>query len=108
MQYGATISEATYRQRLIELQAMRQESLGLFEGVDALLLPGTPMVAPTVDRVDESQVLMSRYTRLGNCLNFCAIALPVPTQSLPIGINSRCRTDKTQKLLAIADEVENY
>ncbi|MCA1241483.1 amidase [Stappia stellulata] len=106
VQYGATISEATYRQRLIELQAMRQESLGLFEGVDALLLPGTPMVAPTVDRVDESKVPMSRYTRLGNCLNFCAIALPVPTQSLPIGIQLALPHGQDPKLLAIADEVE--
>lgn len=107
VQFGATITDEAYRQRLIELQAIRQASVGLFDGADALLLPGTPMLAPTVDRVDESQVPMSRYTRLGNCLNFCAIALPIPAKSMPNGIQLALPHGQDAKLLAVAKEVEN-
>ena len=55
---------------------------------DALLTPTLPMVACTLDLVDESATPLSSFTRAGNYLGGSALSLPagLSAQGLPIGI----------------------
>lgn len=106
---GAKITEAMYRERLGTLQRTRSAFAQRFRDFDVLLLPGTPLPAPPLADIDETAIPMSRYTRAGNCLNLCAIALPMPkTQGgMPVGIQLACSAGADAKLLAIAEAFEN-
>ena len=105
---GEKISEAAYRDSIEHLNLLRIKFEEVFAKAEFLFLPGTPMPAPIIDDVDESQIPMSRYTRICNCLNLCAIALPMPTttHSLPVGIQLAARNGCDAKLLALAEVVE--
>lgn len=103
---GKLISATTYRERLEQIEVTRMAFAENFSGVDALVLPGTPIQAPTMDQVDESQIPMSRYTRVANCLNLCAITLPTPAKALPIGVQLAAAQGSDAKLLAIAETLE--
>lgn len=106
---GAAISDSDYRARIAAMHESRAAFAADFKGVDALLLPGTPMTAPRLEDVDESQIPMSRYTRMANCLNLCAIALPAAPASagaLPAGVQLAARSGEDAKLLAIAEAAE--
>jgi aspartyl-tRNA(Asn)/glutamyl-tRNA(Gln) amidotransferase subunit A len=106
VQKGALITASTYRARLEKLQATRRTFEQDFCGFDALVLPGTPIPAPTLEQVDESQIPMSRYTRLANCLNLCAITLPIAGTPAPLGIQLADVQGADAKLLAIAGTLE--
>ncbi|MEM8728986.1 MAG: amidase [Pseudomonadota bacterium] len=106
VRHGAMIDDAAYRQLLMDLHAFRQSVQNRFDDADVLVLPGTPLPAPPVDEVDESEMPMSRYTRLSNCLNHCAIALPIAANPLPTGIQLAASHGRDAKLLAIAEAVE--
>jgi aspartyl-tRNA(Asn)/glutamyl-tRNA(Gln) amidotransferase subunit A len=47
------------------------------ESVDALLTPSTPMPAVRLDEVDESAFTLARFTRAGNYLDWCGLAVPM-------------------------------
>jgi|AntAceMinimDraft_1070359.scaffolds.fasta_scaffold09806_3 aspartyl-tRNA(Asn)/glutamyl-tRNA(Gln) amidotransferase subunit A len=106
VQKGALITASAYRARLEKLQATRRTFEQAFCGFDALVLPGTPIPAPTLEQVDESQIPMSRYTRLANCLNLCAITLPIAGTPAPLGIQLADVQGSDAKLLAIAGTLE--
>ncbi|XOY56277.1 MAG: amidase [Rhodobacterales bacterium] len=106
VQKGALITASAYRARLEKLQATRRTFEQDFCGFDALVLPGTPIPAPTLEQVDESQIPMSRYTRLANCLNLCAITLPIAGTPAPLGIQLADVQGADAKLLAIAGTLE--
>lgn len=95
-----------YRARLEKLQITRRAFADVFRGFDALVLPGTPITAPAIEQVDESQIPMSRYTRVANCLDLCAITLPIVGKPLPVGIQLAAAHGADAKLLAIAEAVE--
>lgn len=103
---GATISEPLYQKQLNRLSAVRSEFDAAFEGVDVMLLPGTPGVAPPLQHINEAEIPMSRYTRIGNCLNLCAIALPVPNSEkyLPVAIQLASLHGMDARLLEISEK----
>lgn len=106
--YGASLSEADYRATLGRMHELRKSFAPTLSNRDGLILPGTPLTAPPLSEVDETQIPMSRYTRLANCLNLCAITLPVPTETgvLPVGFQLSAPAGADAKLLAIAEAVE--
>lgn len=72
---GADVSATDYvaaHLRRAEDQAAFQEA---FEPFDAMLTPGTPMVAPTHAEVDED-VTPAHFTRAGNYLGLCGLCVP--------------------------------
>lgn len=107
IKHGASISATAYRNRLEELQALRQDFDQRMGAADFFFLPGTPLPAQPLQAVDEALIPMSRYTRLANCVNLCAIALPVATEAraLPLGIQIAARSGNDAKLLAFAETV---
>lgn len=106
VQHGAMTSDAIYRQKLQDLHDLRKEVAGMFRTTDGFVLPGTPLPALPISDVDESQIPMSRYTRLANVLNLCAISLPLPSTPLPHAIQLALPNGEDAKLLATAERME--
>jgi aspartyl-tRNA(Asn)/glutamyl-tRNA(Gln) amidotransferase subunit A len=105
---GRAITPDEYRERLSELSSVRQEFARRFSGFDLLILPGTPICAAPLADVDEDQVPMSRYTRVANCLDLCAISLPLarPAGKLPVGLQLCAPAHSDAFLLAAAASME--
>jgi Asp-tRNA(Asn)/Glu-tRNA(Gln) amidotransferase A subunit family amidase len=54
--------------------------------VDALVLPATAIVAPTIDGADEVREPLSRFTRPFNTTGQPVVTIPAPVRGLPVGI----------------------
>lgn len=84
-------------------------------GLDALVLPTTPRVAPitaevlamNAETVLANDLLLGRNTSIINFFDLCAISLPIPRGSgLPVGLMLVARNGEDQKLFRIAAAVE--
>ncbi len=85
----------------------------VFDRFDVLVMPTTPIVAPTMDEVATAEgftaknSLALRNTTIGNFFDLCAISLPVRLgNALPVGLMLVGRHSLDRKLLAIAAAVE--
>jgi aspartyl-tRNA(Asn)/glutamyl-tRNA(Gln) amidotransferase subunit A len=110
---GAAMSAADYidigqlRRRLVRAMDAR------LAGLDALVLPTTPIVAPKIADVATSESfgrnnrLLLRNTALVNFFDLCAISLPMSRgRGLPTGFMLVARNGEDRQLLRIAATVE--
>lgn len=106
---GKNISKQKHTSNLKKLETLRDKFKRQFADYDALALPSTPLCAVPVAEVDESEIPLSRYTRIANCLNLCAISLPlgISHQGLPIGWQLCALADHDAFLLALAQTIEH-
>lgn len=101
--YISTLQE---RGRLI--RAMHERLADL----DGLLMPATPIVAPTIAEVldapvfAEKNLLLLRNTAIANCFDLCSITLPIPGNGLPVGLMIVSRNGDDRKLLRLALALE--
>jgi len=99
---------STLRERGRLIQAMHERLADL----DGVLMPTTPIVAPTIAEVAEPSVfteknlLLLRNTAIANCFDLCAITLPIPGNGLPVGLMIVSRNGDDRKLLRIAATLE--
>ena len=81
------------------MDAMRQRSRLIAEaeramdGIDALLLPATAIVAPRIEAGDEVREPLTRFTRPFNTTGQPVVTLPAPADGLPVGIQVVGRTN---------------
>jgi len=82
--------------------------------IDVLVLPTTPVMAPTIismaedDQLRErTEGLLLRNTQVANQFDLCAISLPMPGTALPAGLMLVARNGHDRHLLRIAAEVES-
>ena len=89
---GATVSAQEYLGTLQRRAAMKVAYAAALEGIDALLTPTTECAAVALSEVDEAH-LPSRFTRFGNLLDLCALALPngFTSAGLPLSLQITCR-----------------
>ncbi|MCJ2144096.1 amidase [Methylobacterium sp. E-066] len=89
---GATVSAQEYLGTLQRRAAMKVAYAAALEGIDALLTPTTECAAVALAEVDEAH-LPSRFTRFGNLLDLCALALPdgFTAAGLPLSLQITCR-----------------
>ncbi len=89
---GATVSAQEYLGTLQRRSAMKVAYAAALEGIDALLTPTTECAAVALSEVDEAH-LPSRFTRFGNLLDLCALALPngFTSAGLPLSLQITCR-----------------
>ncbi|KIU36702.1 amidase [Methylobacterium radiotolerans] len=89
---GANVSAQEYLGTLHRRAAMKQQYDAALAGIDALLTPTTESAAVALDAVDEAH-LPSRFTRFGNLLDLCALALPngFTASGLPLSLQIVCR-----------------
>jgi aspartyl-tRNA(Asn)/glutamyl-tRNA(Gln) amidotransferase subunit A len=109
---GEKVSAADYvlmvrdRARLVRAMDARLADL------DALVLPTTPIVAPTIAEVatpetfNARNMLLLRNTSIINFFDLTAISLPLPRNGLPVGLMLVARNGQDQRLFGIAAAVE--
>lgn len=113
IELGRALSAADYmamvRDRTALVGAM-DERLG---DLDALVLPTTPIIAPTTAEVSTNEGftakngLLLRNTAFGNFFDLCAISLPLPRGSgLPVGLMLVARNGQDRRLFRMAAAVE--
>ncbi|MER8752218.1 amidase [Mesorhizobium sp. M1050] len=81
---------------------------------DVLVLPTTPVMAPTIASMagdaelrDRIEGLLLRNTQVANQFDLCAISLPMPGMALPAGLMLVARNGQDRRLLRIAAEIES-
>ncbi len=109
---GCAIAAADY----IDMLAERARLVGAMDlrlaGLDALLMPTTSIVAPTIAEVAEPKIFAARNaallrnTAIVNFFDLCAISLPLPNTPLPVGLMLVARNGQDRMLLRIAAAVE--
>jgi aspartyl-tRNA(Asn)/glutamyl-tRNA(Gln) amidotransferase subunit A len=113
LERARNISAADYidmvRQRARLIRAM---DLRLAD-VDVLVMPTTPIVAPTMQEVAppddfaRKNAMLLRNTVIANFFDLCAISLPIPRQGgLPTGLMLIARNGQDHRLFRIAAAVE--
>ena len=99
---------ATLQARGRLMRAMHERLADL----DGLLMPATPIVAPTIAEVSDASVFteknlqLLRNTAIANCFDLCSITLPIPGNGLPVGLMIVSRNGDDRKLLRIAFALE--
>ncbi len=108
---GGAVSDPDYARMLEERsELVKAMDLSLAD-VDALVLPTTPIVAPTMDEISTTKGfntanrLLLRNTAIANFFDLCAISLPMGGV-LPTGLMLFGRRGCDRRLLEIAASVE--
>jgi aspartyl-tRNA(Asn)/glutamyl-tRNA(Gln) amidotransferase subunit A len=92
---GERVTESQYRSALQDLQQVRREVAGRFEGIDVFVMPTTPIPAPRIiDLIKDSsllrpaELLLLRNARPVNVWGLPAISVPCgfTKEGLPIGL----------------------
>ncbi|GAB2729045.1 amidase [Halomonas garicola] len=110
------LTAADYRQRLADFQRLGQKAAMRFHetGIDALVLPTSPLLPPRRDAVArpsayaEADARILRHTAFVNYLRWCALSLPVGLDNvgLPIGLQLAMPGFAEPQLLAAAAAIE--
>jgi aspartyl-tRNA(Asn)/glutamyl-tRNA(Gln) amidotransferase subunit A len=108
---GCAVSSADYvdmmreRSRLVRAMDLRLGEL------DVLILPTTPIVAPSIAEVEDRKVfsfcnmMLLRNTNIINFFDLCAVSIPLPA-ALPVGLMLVARNGEDRRLFRIAAAVE--
>jgi aspartyl-tRNA(Asn)/glutamyl-tRNA(Gln) amidotransferase subunit A len=99
---GRTISAQAYIEALHMRSVMKQQFAVALEGIDALLTPTTMTTALPLEEVDQTKA-PAHYTRFGNYLDLCALALPngIAPDGLPTSLQIVCRANDEATALRI-------
>lgn len=82
-------------------------------GVDALVWPTVPFVAPTVeslvsdDAYHAANGLALRNSTVVNLIDGCAISIPCPTERAPVGLTLASSSGRDDMLLSVATTVQS-
>ena len=110
---GRAVSAAHYAKMLDERNRLVRAMDARMSDFDALVLPTTPIVAPTIVEVSTLEGfnarnrLLLRNTAIANFFDLCAISLPLPRAGgLPTGLMLIARRGQDRQLFRIASAVE--
>jgi aspartyl-tRNA(Asn)/glutamyl-tRNA(Gln) amidotransferase subunit A len=89
---GRGITAQAYIEALQVREAMKLQFAAALDGIDALLTPTTMTTALPLEQVDQTKA-PAHYTRFGNFLDLCAVALPngFDAGGLPTSLQIVCR-----------------
>lgn len=105
-------------ERIVELrlalEEFRRVSLRVFDHVDVIATPTTPLVAPRLEDVQgtpelrPTEILMLRNTRPFNVLGWPAISVPcgLSSDGMPIGLQLAAAPANENMLLSVAEQFE--
>jgi aspartyl-tRNA(Asn)/glutamyl-tRNA(Gln) amidotransferase subunit A len=110
---GCAVSAADYVDMMGERARLVREMDARLAGLDALVMPTTSIVAPTIAEVADPKVFSARNaavlrnTAIINFFDLCAVTLPVTTtvSALPAGLMLVARNGQDYRLLNIAAAV---
>jgi aspartyl-tRNA(Asn)/glutamyl-tRNA(Gln) amidotransferase subunit A len=82
-----------FDEAIVAWPRLREEAMLAMDGIDALILPATAIVAPPLDAGTEIREPVTRYTRPFNATGQPVVTLPAPVRGLPVGIQVVGRTN---------------
>ena len=105
---GSRITPQAYREALAGRQAILRQVEETFQNVDLLINPTVPIVAPLVEEAADPATVgnLVRHTRLANVIGNPTISVPVPSPSLPVGLQIMAGRGHDALLLSVAQEIE--
>ena len=103
---GLEVRAGDYLQALEDRERLSDEVEDLLEGVDAILVPATPRVAPRIDDSEGVRPLITRFTRPFNVTGQPVITLPAPAPGLPVGIQVIGRYGEDARVAEVAAWLE--
>ena len=112
---GESISDEAYRIALSKLEVLRREVAGMFQGVDALITPTTPIPPPRISalmkdpaQLRPAELILLRNTRPVNAWGVPAISVPCGSSAdgLPIGLQVIGPPQGEKTVLGIASVFE--
>ena len=109
---GGKASAADYIDMLRERVRLIRQMDARLSGLDALVLPTTPIVAPTIAEMEDTHtfnsknMLLLRNTATWNFFDMCAISIPIPGSGLPVGLMLVARNGHDKRLFEIAAGIE--
>jgi aspartyl-tRNA(Asn)/glutamyl-tRNA(Gln) amidotransferase subunit A len=111
---GGAVSTADYLKMIEERNELANAMDLALADVDALILPTTPIVAPTLEEIssprefNRANRLLLRNTAIANFFDLCAISLPMPDEGgLPSGLMLFARRGQDRRLFRIAASIED-
>jgi aspartyl-tRNA(Asn)/glutamyl-tRNA(Gln) amidotransferase subunit A len=111
---GAKLLAADYVQMVRERARLIRAMDAQVAPLDALLLPTTPIVAPTMAEMKDPEtfqtknMLLLRNTSTWNFFDMCAISIPIPGSGLPVGMMLVARNGQDRRLFEIAAGIERH
>jgi Asp-tRNA(Asn)/Glu-tRNA(Gln) amidotransferase A subunit family amidase len=90
---GLALLAVDFEEALRARPVLQAKAAQAMEGVDALLLPATAIVAPPVDAGDDVREPLARFTRPFNTTGQPVVVLPAPVRGLPVGMQVVGRTN---------------
>lgn len=110
---AATMTAAEYVGVIQERARLVRAMHDRLEGLDGLIMPTVPIVAPriadvqTTDGYGANNLALLRNTAIGNFFDLCAISLPLPRMSgLPAGLMILARNGDDHRLFRVAAALE--
>ena len=105
---GRDVTAQAYIEALRMRDVMKAQFAAAFEGIDALLTPTTMTTAVLLDEVDQTKA-PAHYTRFGNYLDLCALALPngIAPDGLPTSLQIVCRANDEATALRVGWAYQN-
>ncbi len=103
---GLEITRVDYAAACRERAKIRASVGRAMDRWDALLLPATAWVAPTIDVAEDVREPMVRFTRPFNLSGQPVFSLPAPVSGLPVGIQVIGRFGQDSRLVAVARHLE--
>jgi aspartyl-tRNA(Asn)/glutamyl-tRNA(Gln) amidotransferase subunit A len=92
---GLEVLAVDFDEAIVALPKLREDAMRAMEGIDALVLPATAIVAPLISAGTEVREPITRYTRPFNTTGQPVVTLPAPVRGLPVGIQVVGRTNAT-------------
>ncbi len=112
---GEKITVEEYRQKRADLESARANIQGIFEIVDVVVTPTTPIPAPAIEQLKSNpellrprELLLLRNTRPFNVWGIPAISIPcgLTREGLPVGLQIAAAPGRDFMLLEIARACE--
>ena len=90
---GFEVSTIDFEHALLERARLQETAHRAMEGIDALILPATAVVAPPIATANDMREPLSRFTRPFNTTHQPVAVLPAPVRGLPVGIQVAGRSN---------------
>jgi aspartyl-tRNA(Asn)/glutamyl-tRNA(Gln) amidotransferase subunit A len=109
---GGKASAADYIDMVRARASLIRQMDARLSGLDALVLPTTPITAPTIAEMEDTHtfnsknMLLLRNTAAWNFFDMCAISIPMPGAGLPVGLMLVARNGHDRRLFEIAAGIE--